>query len=163
MKQPTYIIDITMLVDFDLSSIAASDFVVHPQNVKKQYLVSDDDLAEYSAMIEMIFNRISRMGFEILDHKQSKKSYSYYIDFLPKDKYGNYWDEAVRIRFRISNHSNGADKFKAVFDPEDGTAQQDLLVKPFVLGKKHYPTPYSLVKGVEKVLNNLQNGDYSDF
>ena len=159
-KNPDYVLDIIMTVGpRDALNVAATK-IVHPKNIKRKYLMSADSLAEYDDMICMVVNRIEYKGFEILDEKQSSKSYAYYVDFLPKDENGNYWDACIRIRFRIADHDNHSMDYPNTRN--NNSEAYKLVRKSFVLGDDEYPTPYSLVKGVEKILDNLQNGDYSD-
>lgn len=164
-----YVIEVTLLVyPKDVVDFAASERVHHPSNVKKRYLFSDQQLADFNDLVDSVCSVIDHFGFDIVDEGQSKKSYSYYVSFFPTDQYGNRWDDTVEIKFRLANHLNYgstnqiSDRFNKGKSIENYSAEQPMVyVKSFLLGSKQYPGQFAIMQAVKKICINLKAGDYS--
>lgn len=147
--KPTYVLDIEVEFNDCWDNIADS-IVNHPKNVKKKYLWSDDELTAYNDLIETVLGLIKSHKFEILRNYQSKKSYSYYIDFLP-----NRGSEVIEIRFRITDHS------KRSLNDETAFSGSAPIIKSFVMGSKRYSNLVDIYKAVKNICDDLLKGDYS--
>ena len=147
--KPTYVLDIEVEFNDCWNNVAAS-IVNHPKNVKKKYLWSDDELTAYNDLIETVLGLIKSHKFEILRNYQSKKSYSYYIDFLPTR--GN---EVIEIRFRITDHS------KRSLNDQTTFSDSAPIIKSFVMGSKRYSNLVDIYKAVKNICDDLLKGDYS--
>ena len=166
-RTPKYVIDVVLYLDSELESmshLAASSRISHPKNVKKKLLLDSQQFAEYSDLVESVVSIIAHFNFDIVDEKQSKKSYSYYVDFFPTDENGDRWDESVRIRFRISNHANeGVDNqdipFMLAHRFEKGESM--IYTKSFSVGSVDYPTRWSVMQAVKHICTELKMGNYS--
>lgn len=148
-RKPSHTIDIVVEFNQCWDDIAASA-VEHPKNVKKKYLWSDDELTAYNDLIETIIGIIRSHKFEILQSYQSKRSYSYYIDFLPTSG-----DEVIEIRFRIADHAR-----RELSDEGIVTTDNAPIIKSFTLGSKKYPNMIDIYKAVKHICDDLAKGDY---
>lgn len=96
---------ITMLVDDFENSIAASNYLDHPLNIRKKDLISDKHLEYLNDIIATFDHNLQVAGFEIIDRHSSKKGYSYYITFIPVTESGQEL-LPIDLIFRVSNHSS---------------------------------------------------------
>ena len=160
-SEPRYIIDIVgELSDRFFDDVAASEeFVVHPKSIRKELRMSDDDLIEWNDFILSVMSviRQSKYRFKIInDRGRSKKSYAFYTDFYPRHKSGKLLD-AVRIRFRISDH-----RTNSLVEDNDGCyIGGRSAFKSFAVYGEKYSDVVSVMDAVEKICDGLQNGDYS--
>lgn len=158
MKKFTRKIDYTLSIIVNVSpildNIAASIQIHHPKSVKKKYLMEEQALANYQAVIDTVYNAIISNGMKVIKEYQSNKSYSYYIvfktpSFLDKDPIN------VMIEFRISNHG---DIYKGNLRNSDN--YEELQIVDFVLGSKKYPGGYSLCEAIRRICRELAKGNY---
>lgn len=147
--KPIYVLDIEVECNDCWNNVAAS-IVNHLKNVKKKYLWSDDELTAYNDLIETILGLIKSHKFEILRNYQSRKSYAYYIDFLPNGS-----SEVIEIRFRITDHS------KRSLNDETAFSDSAPIIKSFVMGSKRYSNLVDIYKAVKNICDDLSKGDYS--
>lgn len=167
--RPKHTIEITLFVDpEDIADVATSSRVRHPQSVKKRYLYSDQQLADFNDLVDSVYSVIDHFDFDIVDEGQSKKSYSYYIDFFPTDQNSDRWDDSIQIKFRLSNHSNrGADNKSSNTSNRGQNKGRDesdkpmIYVKSFMLGSKQYPGQFAIMQAVKKICISLKAGDYT--
>lgn len=104
--KPVRTINITIEFEYNHSNgLAASTYAVHPSNMKKKYKLNDMQLVRYNDIIANICIIIESHHFRIIDEYQSKKSYAYYVAFVPISSEGVELSP-IEVVFRIAEHSN---------------------------------------------------------
>lgn len=147
-----YIIEIVFNYEPDVSNVAASSRVNHPKNVKKRDRLSDEQLKIFNDLVDSMIAPLIKRRFRINKEYQSKKGYSYYVDFNPVNREGVLFDESVRILFRASDHD--------IKHGEEGFVNEDLVLKSFTLFGEIYTDPFSLQRKVIDICEHLMDGDF---
>lgn len=147
-----YLIEITFNYDFNTSNIAASERVKHPLNIKKKFKMSDSQLQTYNDLIDSMIAPLIKRKFIINNEYQSKRSYTYYIDFYPVDREGNRYDESVRLLFRAADN--------VIQHGEEGQLSEDLVLKSFLLFGEEYKDLFALQRKVIDICEHLMDGDF---
>ena len=136
-----------------LSGIAASTYVKHP-SIKRKFRLTDSQLEELDSAISKTLSIIESNNFKLIRHRQSSKSYSYYILFVPTDANGDQWPYPARIQFEIREHNRN-----------DGTSggwvNSSLHVITFDIGNNKCLHLSGLTSKVKRICFELKEGDYS--
>lgn len=136
-------------------SIAASGLqYLREPNLKEHLRLDSMDLEKLDSVIGKVLALVKKYEFHLISHKQSPKSYAYYIRFIPTDANGDEWEYPASIQFELRDHSrndgNGS-----------GWVSVKLYVQVFKVGDKTCFSTATTIAEVRKVLNQLKKGDYS--
>lgn len=123
-----------------------------PQNAKK--IIDDAKKSILSTVVENALQSIDRFGFPIIKSKQ-QGYYSWYIQFSPCNGQNHRDMPDIELRVRISDHvANGsnvsAKDIKKVF------------IKSFVLGDVTYSSAFNAIMAIDRMCENLSNGNLDD-
>lgn len=140
---------VAVLTDFAQSSEILP--TQHPQNIKKKFLVSEEQRIAYEDFILSILSVLYENEFQIIKKHQSTRRNSVYIDFYPVDAQGNRL-ELAQIKFRISNHAPTCADFFS-----NGSRA---MFKTFIVGEKPYLSTISVMDAVSKICEDLKHGNY---
>lgn len=156
------VIDITIHFDYENSDIAAGMFINHP-SIRKKYKISQAQLDELDEFIGNVLSMLYNFGFKIIGKGQSRKGYSYYIDFYPVDSEGNTL-ELWQIRFRISDHRQNTGKDRRTDRIDDMTVRSNkshVLIKSFEIGQgRKFTTLSSAMLEMKRICESLRDGEY---
>lgn len=145
-------IEVEIQLDYERSPVAAG-LMSHPKNIRKQNKLSEIKLAILDDIVTSTVSVIQSFGFQITRHRQSKKSYTYYIQFIPITDDGQPL-LPVEVLFRISgDHSSNTLK--------DNMTYSSVIVKSVLIGDKEYNDPSSVILAIQDICNHLKEGDQS--
>lgn len=147
-----YLIEIVFNYEVDTDKVAASERVKHPMNIKKRDRLSDDQLKIFNDLVDSMIAPLVKRNFKINKEYQSKRGYSYYVDFNPVNREGDPFEESVRILFRASDHD--------IKHGEEGFVNEDLILKSFTLFGQTYTDPFSLQRKIIDICEHLMDGDF---
>ena len=136
------IINITLYMDIKSYEIAESK--LHHPSIKKK--LTNAQLTAYGDFIDTIASVIVTTGFKIKREYQSKKDYTYYIDFKGSD-------EIWEIRFRIADHNSRGNLDKINFNPVS-------YFRSIKIGEKEEFTSYTeAIKDVRIYLRRIKEAE----
>lgn len=141
---------ITINIEEAEGSIAASEYLSHPKNIKKRNRISDQHLEYINDIIATFDHNIQAAGFPITSRRPAKNSYSYYLTFVPVSEEG---EELlpVDLIFRVSSHTSKT--------AEDSTRSSFARIISFTLGHEDYNKASDLIyKGIY-ILKELKKGN----
>lgn len=151
---PKYVIDICGYLSPDSQALNASVEMQHPKSINKIYRLTDTELDIWRSVVESVVNELDIRNFEIIRQWQSRRSYSYYIDFYPVTSDGTKLD-LVQIRFRLSDHGKGVHKV-------EHTRDRKLMFRDFTINDFTCPAnPLNLKNLIGQMCDDLMKGDYS--
>jgi hypothetical protein len=159
-KTPSYVINITVEFEEMMQDVAAGSGIqsriAYRPGLPKDKQYTDEQLKEYNKFICNIVDVLYDYGFDVFEDqtRQSTESYSYYINFQPKDTDGNLIDARVTIMFRIADHD--------MHGKTGWTNRKPIkIIKDFVLYDKSYATMESITSEVYSICYDLQDYDFS--
>lgn len=142
----TYTINIVINVEV-YEQIAA--YIQELHNVNQSF---DKQMANImDNMIDTVITNIQGYDFVINNHYQSKKGYSYYINFTPCDENGNLFPNSVDVIFRIADHKNTSFSNSA----------KKVMVQNFVINNKEVSTVNALINEMCYILEELSKGNFN--
>lgn len=129
---------------------------MHHPSVKREFKKSDDWLKYVNDMARSIYGSMISRKFNITKAEPSKRSYTYYIRFQPADKNGDLWDQELELQIELRDH---------VSQTHEGLGQvtENLLVKSYYIEGESYRTGWEVMKEIWKILDKLQQGDFTSF
>lgn len=145
----------TIFIDMILCDeiVNTTTYLKDPVRLKDESKMSISDLNMWDDLIDSVISVLNDYEFDIIEHHQSGKSYSYYVSFYPTSEDGLRFDEPVKIVFRLSNHRNDQDhssnKIKRAF------------FKSFELDGEQYSNPVDIFFAIDEICKELQKGNYS--
>lgn len=144
---------IEVILNFEPKSIIeSSDKVEHPDSISKKHRLTDDQLRNFNDLVESMTAPLYARKFVINNECQSKKSYTYYIDFTPVDRDGNVFDDQFRMLFRASDHN--------IKHGSEGHVAEGMILKSFTLLGKKYTNPFLLQRKISDICNHLMDEDF---
>lgn len=143
-----HIIEIDIILDYNTSGIAAS-LIVHPTNISRRRKLDDLRLQILNNIAMSAITTIQGQDFTITKTYQSKKSYSYYIQFQVTTISGETIETG--ILFRISNH-----KMKGIETPLDSGT---VIIREFVVKGKHYDNSVAIIQTIGTICKELRKGN----
>lgn len=156
-KWHTLVIELSFSEETD--NVAAATYVSHPKNIKRSELYSEDRLEEFDYLVSNVINIVSSYKFDIVQTKQSPKSYAYYVGFFPTDDQGDRWEEGVKILVRLADHSNSGERTATktidIHPGEDVT-----IFRSFRVGSQQYPHEIDVIRAIKKICSQLKLGHY---
>ena len=162
IKASTTVPKLRIIVDITYSEVqvqvaASSDFkeLKHP-SIKRKFKKSDEWLKQVNDLVRSIIGSMNGKKFKIIKACPSNKSYTYYIRFQPSDKNGDLWDQELELQIELRDH---ASKTHASV----GEITNRFLVKTYYLEDKTYKDMLALMREIWRILDDLQNGDFSSF
>ena len=152
------VLKIVVNLEQDQSRIAAdTEFIPlkHP-NIKRKYKQSDEWLEYINNMVRSIIGSMHGRKFKIIKAYPSNKSYTYYIRFQPTDKQGNVWNQELELQIELRDHSSNTHE-------SFGETTSRLFVHSYNLNGKTYKQLMQLMNEIWRILDDLQDGDFSTF
>lgn len=143
------IIEILIELDYKRNDIAATDLIKHPDSIKKSRRLNDLKLQILNSIAMSAVVSIKGQGLEIVKQKQSKKDYTYYIQFRVTYEDGSTFDTA--IIFRIGNHPMKGDET----DIDSGS----VIIRDFVVKGKRYDNSASIIQTIGNICVELKKGN----
>lgn len=143
-------ITITMDIHTKLDKVAATDYIQHPKSISKKRRIPDSHLAMLNDIVASFDSNIRAVGFPIIDEHWPKKSYSYYIKFIPITESG---EELlpVKLVFRVANHSN--------IPAEDSSDSDIVQIVSFTLEHEDKLRSWELIHRGAYILQELRKGN----
>ena len=137
-------------------NVAASEmqYITDPI-IKKNDKFSKYQVDTLNNVIGQLLQLVEDNGFIDVTHRQSKRSYSYYIAFTPTDISGNPWPYPARFQIETRDHTRNDN------NDESDWVSDSLYVSIFKIGNKTSFNVDGVVEGVKQICEELKNGDYS--
>lgn len=152
-KQNIVELNVTIDIGYHTDSVAASDYIEHPKNIRKTQRIDNIKLVILNDIVWSLMSVMNSHGFKIIKRYQSKKSYAYYIwcDIDPEKKFGL---PIFKINFRIADHLNkGLD--------DDIVEASNVYIKSIYIGENEYKDPMKMMRDFDAMCDKLQQGDLS--
>jgi len=145
---------INISVDVGHGEYISSTTKIHDRtNIKKKFRYTDSELDAYDDFIVNMLNVLETYKFDIIREYQSKKSYTYYVEFYPTDHFNNRLDKFLLV-IRIGDHkmksSRGSETIKS----------NNKVIKSFWIGSTQYPSTYKIRESLIKICEELQDENY---
>ena len=154
--KPKYVLEIEWITDESHSSIAATDYIQHPNIINKHNRIHDEKLRILNdAAMSLVSMLEARQFILTRPPKQSSRSYSFYTYFYPVTKTGETLNQ-VEIVFRISDHKHPNSKQVETADPISV-----VRIRSFLIGDDEFKDVISFTVKLGEILDTLQDGDYS--
>ena len=151
---------LTLYVDVwdNSSQVAAAQDIPelrHP-SIKRKLRQSDEWLDHVNDLVRSIVGSMKGRRFQNIEAWPSKKIYTYYISFQPTDKSGAVWDKKLTLQIELRDH-------RSKTHDDVGAVTENLIVKTYYLNGKTYRDMMDLYREIWRILDDLQNGDFSSF
>ena len=140
-------IQIVINVGYDFEKVVAA--IEHPANISKRKRISDAKLNILNEVVYSVMSAIHSHGFTVISHRQSKKSYSYYVKFWPKTDSGERLFP-IDFQFRISDHNLKQNQYK-----EPTT----IRIINLQLGGQDYSNSVELIEAADRICTELKKGN----
>lgn len=150
-KIPTLTFDIE--VDVEYTQVAADTLVSHPISISKKKKLKDVYVSILNEVSMSVLNTVVKNGFKIVRQGQSKKSYTFYLEYYPTNN-ENVVYTSFAVIFRISDHD-------LTYDELDMIQSGNVVIKSFNLGKYKFKNYERVFPVVEDICNALKQGDTS--
>lgn len=156
MKKTVYqtkSIDITVFIDIvdKNDGILSTSYVKHPTSINKNRRLGDLKLYILDDLVASLINSIKFHRFPIYGNYQSKKDYTYYVQFQPIDENGNKL-MPVSLKFRLASHSSSG-------MGDDDVTTATVRIKSFLIGNVTIDDSVSLMVTFESILHELEKGN----
>ena len=146
-----FLLDIQIILEYDTSEVAAAQLIRHPNNLKRRKRIQDLKLQILNDVAMSALSSVkSKKHLELVSHRQTSNTYSYYIDFNVLDDEGELLIP-VRIRFRISDH-----KMKGEERDLDASS---IVIRSFVLNGKTFDNSVSIISTIANICDELDKGN----
>ena len=124
-----------------------------------EYQLSRKQFSAYVNFIKSVVSVIDKLGFDISDEYQSKKSYSYYVQFTPTPYIG-FEDQLLEldVKFRLSNHYQ---TFDNISDDLTKPKTEGTIFSEFVVEGIKQDDIAATLLNIKNICVQLKQGDYS--
>lgn len=165
-SQYTQVYVLKIIIDFDPgddTSLAATTYVKHPNQLRRKLKMTEEQLEELDNVTSHILQIIEKNNFKFIDHHQSNQSYSYYIMFIPTDENGDEWPYPAVIQFEVRDHNKKSKNHsgKDIPSNEGWNEDKNRFLKIFKVGDTTCFNTTGVVSEVKKICAQLKQGDYS--
>lgn len=135
-------------------SVAASTAYIQDRSIKRKLKLTKQQIEELNELVDKTLMLISSFDFKLIANYQSKRSFSYYIKFVPTDRNGDEWEYPSRIQFEIRDHISNSHM-------ENGDASIGVKTFVFHVGGRTSFNTRGVLDSIKDTCYRLQNGDYS--
>lgn len=152
---PKLIITLNIAYMPEPNEVAAST-VNHPTSIKKENRLDDEKLLKLNDIVDTAVSFIRSHGFKIKNIRQSKKSYTVYVQFYPKSASNKLLDP-VEVIFRIADHTSNT------FDNTRINRSHRIYIMSLLVGEEEYKDIRAFTHEIDVICDQLASGDYSAF
>lgn len=143
----SYTIEVIAEIDYS-EEVKTAVYVQKLPNIQNQ--IDDELITQLDDIVASILTNIKTYKFILNNHYQSKKGYSYYINFTPI--YENKPLVDVDLIFRVSDH-----KSPSAVEGLNKTA----FIKSFILNGANVDNSLYLILKLNEIFDQLSKGDIS--
>lgn len=158
MKVVTLNIGLTVeVIDTEMISATRRIALKSRSNLKDEWQLTSQQINDLNSFLTTVVGIIESRGFDVIDDYQSPMSYSYYIQFRPRNQYT---DETFRldVKFRLSDHKL-SDAIQVSRNSEADTKQ--VIFRSYVVEGVKQKSITDVIHTINDICNHLAVGDYS--
>lgn len=167
LKKNKTIIDMDVVVVLnrgiqDPEIAADTSVVIEKRKMKKKHQLTDTELNQYKDFVTSAASTICDNGFKIISQKQSRRSYSYYIEFEPEKTL----PVELHVTFRLSDHNKGEDNISVSDgkheDNNKSTKPKVSIFRNFILDGVQKDSIYQVLTAIAEECISIRDGNYSN-